>query len=101
MNLVFPLMKKDGLTEKAEDVVAQLRTAGIDARYSESGSIGKRYARADEVGVPYCITVDYQTKEDETVTVRFRDDAKQIRMKISELAILHQWAVAGKVSASQ
>lgn len=96
---VFPLMKKDGLAEKAEEVVSQLRNVGLDARYSESGSIGKRYARADEVGVPYCITVDYQTKEDETVTVRFRDDAKQIRMKISELSVLHKWASQGKVSA--
>ncbi len=96
---VFPLMKKDGLAEKAEEVVGALRALGLDARYSESGSIGKRYARADEVGVPYCITIDYQTKEDNTVTIRFRDDAKQIRMKISELAVLHQWAASGKVNA--
>ncbi len=95
---VFPLMKKDGLAEKAEEVAGKLRALGLDARYSESGSIGKRYARADEVGVPYCITIDYQTKEDETVTIRFRDDGKQIRMKISELAILHQWGARGKIT---
>jgi len=97
---VFPLMKKDGLSEKAKEVVEKLRATGLEARYSESGSIGKRYARADEVGVPYCITIDYTTKEDETVTVRFRDDAKQIRMKISELGILHKWAAEGKVIAN-
>lgn len=96
---VFPLMKKDGLAEKADEIVGQLRASGIDARYSESGSIGKRYARADEIGVPYCITVDYQTKEDETVTVRFRDDAKQIRMKISDLPQIMKWAKDGKVTA--
>ncbi|NYZ75807.1 glycine--tRNA ligase [Candidatus Micrarchaeota archaeon] len=76
---VLPLMKKDGLAEKASAVADLLRTKGLDVIYDEAGSIGKRYARADEIGVPYCITVDYQTLKDDTVTIRFRDDGKQGR----------------------
>jgi glycyl-tRNA synthetase len=78
-------MKKDGLSEKAEGVLAQLRSAGLVAFYSESGSIGRRYARADEIGVPYCVTIDYDTLKDETVTLRFRNDGEQVRLKIGEL----------------
>jgi glycyl-tRNA synthetase len=76
---VLPLMKKDGLAEKASALVDLLRTKGFDILYEETGSIGKRYARADEVGISYCITVDYQTLQDETVTIRFRNDGKQTR----------------------
>jgi len=83
---VFPLMKKDGLAEKAAQVCKLLREEGLAVNYSESGSIGKRYARADEIGVCYCVTVDYDTLKDGTVTVRFRDDAGQARFKIGELA---------------
>jgi glycyl-tRNA synthetase len=89
---VFPLMKKDGLDELAQKLTADLRAAGLEVYYSQSGSIGKRYARADEIGVPYCITIDYETKEKAheaggpTVTIRYRDDGQQERVKISELA---------------
>jgi len=83
---VFPLMKKDGMAEKAQEVCRMLREDGLQVNYSESGSIGKRYARADEVGVCYCITVDYDTLKDGTVTVRFRNDGGQVRIKIEELA---------------
>jgi glycyl-tRNA synthetase len=58
---------------------------GFYVLYDESGSIGRRYARADEIGVPYAVTIDHQTLSDETVTVRFRDTKEQIRIKISEL----------------
>ena len=54
-------MKKDGLDEKAREVEAGLREAGLTVYYQDSGSIGRRYARADEIGVPYCVTVDYET----------------------------------------
>ncbi|MGB9719026.1 MAG: glycine--tRNA ligase [Candidatus Anstonellales archaeon] len=81
---VFPLMKKDGLAEKAEEVAEGLRK-NLNVHYQESGSIGKRYARADEIGIPYAITVDYQTLEDETVTIRFRNSGKQERARIDEL----------------
>ncbi len=92
---VFPLMKKDGMDEKARQVEEKLREAGLTVYYQDSGSIGRRYARADEIGVPYCITVDYDTLEKsdkhDTVTVRFRNDGKQMRVKIEDLAgkLLH------------
>lgn len=81
---VFPLMRKDGLGEKAGGLLRMLRDAGLDADYRESGSIGRRYARADEIGVPYALTVDYQTLEDATVTIRYRNDGKQERVKIAD-----------------
>ncbi len=83
---VFPLQKDDKLVAKAKEVMGQLSRLRIPAYYSETASIGKRYARADEIGVPYGITVDFQTLEDGTVTVRSRDDTKQVRKKIGELA---------------
>lgn len=81
---VFPLMKKDGLAEKAEEIAKRLRTS-FTVYYSESGSIGKRYARADEIGTPYAITIDYETLEKDSVTIRYRNDGKQERIAISEL----------------
>lgn len=82
---VFPLMKKDGLAEKAWEVANRLM-ADFNVHYQESGSIGKRYARADEIGIPYAITIDYQTLEDDTVTIRFRNSGKQERVGIGVLA---------------
>jgi len=81
---VFPLMKKDKLDEKALEVADAFRKAGLDVAYRDSGSIGRRYARADEIGIPYAVTVDYQTFDDATVTVRYRNDGKQERVKIAE-----------------
>ena len=81
---IFPLMKKDGLDEKARDVFNLLRDHW-HVEYDDSGAIGKRYRRQDELGTPFCITVDYESKEDDTVTVRERDSMQQQRMKISEL----------------
>ena len=81
----LPLMKKDGLKEKAEEVFAQLRTSGVSAVYDESGSVGKRYRRQDEIGTPKCITIDHQTLEDGTVTVRDRDTMEQERVALSEI----------------
>jgi len=83
---VFPLMRKDGMEEKAREVESLLRESGLIVYCQESGSIGKRYARADEIGVPYCVTVDYDSVKDNTVTLRFRNDGKQIRLPIGELA---------------
>ena len=95
---VFPLMRKDGMEELGEKLASDLRAAGLEVYYASSGSIGKRYARADEIGVPYGITIDYQTKEDGTVTVRFRDDGQQVRLKLEEVpARLAGWAKEGKV----
>jgi len=83
---VFPLMKKEGLDEKAREAEAMLRESGLTVYYQESGSIGRRYARADEIGVPYCITIDFDTLSDGTATLRFRNDGKQVRVKLGELA---------------
>lgn len=78
---VFPLINKKGLPEIAKEVHAELQTAGLVATYDAGGSVGRRYARMDEVGTPYCITVDFDTKEkDDTVTVRDRDSTRQARI---------------------
>ncbi|MCX8163510.1 MAG: glycine--tRNA ligase [Candidatus Micrarchaeota archaeon] len=83
---VFPLMKKDGLDSLAKEVYLLLKQNKIDCYYSDVGSIGKRYARADEIGVPYCLTIDYDSLEKNDLTLRFRDDGKQIRLAINVLA---------------
>jgi len=82
---VFPLVNKDGLPEIARKIVSGLAD-GLDVFYDDSGSIGRRYARADEAGVPYCVTVDYQSLKDGSVTVRSRDTRSQERIRMSELS---------------
>ncbi len=79
---VLPLSKK--LSEKALDVYEKL-SKYYNCEYDESGAIGKRYRRQDEIGTPYCVTIDFDTLEDESVTVRDRDTMDQVRIKISEL----------------
>ncbi|CQH61586.1 glycine--tRNA ligase [Halobacterium hubeiense] len=83
---VFPLMDKDGLGERARDLAADLREAGLSVTYDDSGNIGRRYRRQDEVGTPYCVTVDYDSLEDDTVTLRDRDTTDQVRVAIDDLA---------------
>ncbi len=92
---VFPLVTKEGLDEKAWEIYLRLRGV-YRSYYDAKGSIGKRYAKADEIGVPLCITVDGQTLEDGTVTVRFRDTREQIRIHEDDLEkkigeILDSW----------
>lgn len=82
---IFPLVTKDGLAEKARQIFESVRK-DFAAVYDESGSIGRRYRRLDESGVPFAVTVDRQTLEDDTVTVRERDSMAQIRIKSAELA---------------
>lgn len=81
---ILPLMKKDGLPEKAMEIMNSLK---FDVRcfYEEKDAIGKRYRRQDAIGTPYCVTVDHQTLEDNTVTIRDRDTMMQERVKASEL----------------
>jgi glycyl-tRNA synthetase len=82
---VFPLMKnKPELVEKAREVYESLRT-GFRVEFDDNGNVGKRYRRQDEIGTPFCITIDFDTLEDNTVTVRDRDTMEQSRMKIEEL----------------
>lgn len=81
----FPLMKKDKLPDLANDIRLKLAEMGIRSYYDESGSIGRRYRRQDEIGTPWCITVDYNSLEDASVTVRDRDTLKQDRVKIEEV----------------
>ncbi|MBK8012384.1 MAG: glycine--tRNA ligase [Deltaproteobacteria bacterium] len=79
---VLPLVKKDGMPEAGRKIVEEFLAAGINSSYDEQHAIGKRYARHDEVGTPYCLTVDGQTKEDGTVTIRDRDTRAQQRIPV-------------------
>lgn len=81
---VFPLMKKEELVKLAYKVFDTLKN-NFTAEYDESGAIGRRYRRQDELGTPYCLTIDYQTLEDNTITIRERDSMKQERIKIDNL----------------
>jgi glycyl-tRNA synthetase len=82
---VFPLMKRDGLDEIAHQIAESLSSRGILTEYDETGAIGRRYRRQDEVGTPFAVTVDYDTKTDRTVTIRDRDSMGQVRVKIDDL----------------
>jgi len=81
---VLPLMKKDGLPEKAREILNRLKL-DHNCLYEEKDAIGKRYRRMDAIGTPYCITVDHQTIEDNTVTIRDRDTMQQVRVNIDQL----------------
>lgn len=82
---VLPLVKKDGLAEKAQAIANALK-ASFRTVYDDGGAIGKRYTRQDLIGTPFCIAVDYETMENDTVTIRHRDSMEQERVKISDLA---------------
>ena len=90
---VFPLVKKDGLPDVARKIFNMLRFR-FNVSYEEKDSIGRRYRRQDAIGTPYCITVDHQTLEDNTVTVRERDTMEQIRVKIEQLPQMIQQRVS-------
>ncbi|MEQ8926208.1 MAG: glycine--tRNA ligase, partial [Fulvivirga sp.] len=81
---ILPLLKKDGLPEKGRDIMDSLKL-DFNCQYDEKDAIGKRYRRQDAIGTPYCVTVDHQTLEDNTVTLRFRDTSEQERININEL----------------
>ena len=81
---ILPLIKKDGLPEKAREIMNELKF-DFKCAYDEKDSIGKRYRRQDAIGTPFCITVDHQTMEDNTVTIRHRDDMTQERVGIADL----------------
>jgi len=81
---ILPLMKKDGLAERAQEIFKQLQPHTV-AVYDETGAVGKRYRRQDEIGTPWCITIDYQTLDDGTVTIRDRDAMTQERISVEAL----------------
>jgi len=81
---VYPLMKKDGMAEKAKEITAGLREK-YDVHYRDSGSIGRRYARGDEIGVLASVTVDYDTMKDGTVTLRYRNTGEQVRIELEKV----------------
>ena len=84
---ILPLVKKDGLPEKAQEVVDELKY-DFAYQYDEKDSIGKRYRRQDAIGTPFCVTIDNDTMNDGTVTVRDRDTMEQTRVPISELSAM-------------
>lgn len=90
---VLPIMKKDGLQELAQSIQKELKENFV-TDFDVSGTIGKRYRRQDEVGTPFCVTIDYQTKEDNTVTIRIRDSMEQVRVHKNELTSALQKAIA-------
>jgi glycyl-tRNA synthetase len=90
---VLPLMKKDGLAEKAREIIDDLKF-DFNCQYDEKDSIGKRYRRQDAIGTPFCVTVDHVTLEDNTVTIRYRDTMLQDRVAISDLKNI----ISGEVS---
>jgi len=98
---VYPLVSKDGLPEKALEVHRMLVDEGFLVEFDEAGSIGRRYARADEIGAQLGITVDYDTLSDKTVTIRDRDSWKQVRTRIEDLsALLHEY-FRGRINFEQ
>jgi glycyl-tRNA synthetase len=82
---VLPLMKKDGLAELAVDVRNELKE-DFSTDYDQAGAIGRRYRRQDEAGTPFCVTIDYESKDNGTVTLRFRDSMEQVRVPRANLA---------------
>ena len=92
---ILPLVKKDGLPEIARTIINDLKF-DFNVSYDEKDAIGRRYRRQDAVGTPFCITVDHETKNDDTVTIRFRDSMEQKRVKISDLKSL----ISNEVSIS-
>jgi glycyl-tRNA synthetase len=80
----LPLLKKDGLPEISREILAELQLE-YSVQYDEKDAIGKRYRRHDAIGTPFCITVDHQSKEDGTFTLRNRDTMEQIRIKREDL----------------
>jgi len=111
-------MDKDGMGELAREITADLRAAGFDATYDDSGNIGRRYRRQDEVGTPFCVTVDYDSLEDRearrgserpsgdeprgyTVTLRERDSTEQVRVAVDDLPEILDDLRAGETTFSE
>jgi glycyl-tRNA synthetase len=83
--VILPLLNKPELEEKAHDLYTRCKAKGLSVLYDDSGHIGRRYARSDEIGIPAAITIDHQTLEDQTVTLRSRDTTEQTRHSAQEI----------------
>ena len=92
---ILPLMDRDVLVKPSKAVLDGLRSRGIRVDYDTSGSIGRRYRRNDEVGTPYCVTIDYETLEQGTVTIRDRDSMKQVKLDAQRLIGVLEELLAG------
>ena len=92
---VFPLLRKDGHPEKAREIYHQLKQH-FPATYDQAGAVGRRYRRQDEIGTPFCVTIDHQTADDDTVTLRHRDSMEQSRVPVENLVSLLHKLVRGE-----
>ena len=92
---VLPLTKKDSLPEKAREIMDRLKF-DFNCQYEEKDSIGRRYRRQDAIGTPFCITIDHQSLEDDTVTIRYRDSMEQERVLIDKLSQIMEDKVSMK-----
>jgi glycyl-tRNA synthetase len=97
---IFPLMARDGLDVMAKEITRTLQEQGILVEYDDSGAIGRRYRRQDEIGTPFAVTVDYDSLKDNTVTLRDRDSMQQVRVSKDQLADLIPALIRGKSSFS-
>jgi glycyl-tRNA synthetase len=98
---VLPLLTRKELSDPAKDIIAKLREKTLLANYDDSGTIGRRYRRNDEIGTPYCVTVDYDTLKDGTVTIRNRDSMRQIRAPIQGIEnVLYELIYRGRAFES-
>jgi glycyl-tRNA synthetase len=93
---IFPIVKKPEFEKIAEDIFTKLKKK-FNIIYDKSGSVGRRYARNDEIGTPFCITIDEKTLNDNTVTIRERDTTKQKRIKINELRYILDDLIDGEI----
>jgi len=91
---ILPLTKKDGLPEIAREIM-DICKPQFRCFYEEKDAIGKRYRRMDAIGTPFCVTVDHQTKEDQTVTIRYRDSMQQERAPIAEIPTIINKQIRG------
>jgi glycyl-tRNA synthetase len=98
---VFPLMNRDGLDTLAREIAGNIQQLGILAEYDDSGAIGRRYRRQDEIGTPFAITIDYDSLDDRTVTLRDRDSMKQVRLPINRVPELVRDLIAGRTDFSR
>ena len=95
---IFPLVNKDGMPELSAEIEKSLRNEWLDVFFDDSGSIGRRYARADEVGIPFCLTVDGDSVKNRDVTLRERDSGKQIRVNVTNLGGILRKLIFGEIS---